>query len=63
MTDLHKKSIQDLKKELAKKREELREFRFKNTGSHTRDVREGRNTRRAIAHILTELNARSSIEN
>ncbi|MAZ67337.1 50S ribosomal protein L29 [bacterium] len=61
MTDVTKKSVKDLEKLLKDKREDLRNFRFANAGSHTRNVREGRNTRREIAQILTELNARKRV--
>lgn len=46
---------EDLKKEIATKREALRVFRFGETGSRTRNVREGRTLRREIARMLTEL--------
>ena len=45
-------------KEAADKREALRAFRFGGSGSRARNVREGRNLRREIARILTELGAR-----
>jgi len=61
MADFKKKSIKDLEKIIREKREELREFRFKSAGSRTRNVREGRNTRKEIAQILTELNLRSKV--
>lgn len=63
MKDLQKKSVKDLEKMVAEKREELREFRFKSAGSRTRNVREGRNTRKEIAQILTELNLRTKVAN
>lgn len=63
MKDLHKTSIKDLQKMLHDKREALRDFRFKSAGSRVRNVKEGRNDRRDIARILTELNGRSKIEN
>lgn len=47
--------LEDLKKEIAAKREALRVFRFGESGSRTRNVREGRNVRREIARMLTEL--------
>jgi len=49
----------ELKKALVALRKDLREFRFSIAGSKTRDTKEGRNTRKEIARILTELNARS----
>lgn len=60
MDDLSKQSIEDLSKEVAQKRESLRKFRFGESGSRSRNVREGRNIRREIARILTELNKRNS---
>tara|TARA_B100000745_G_scaffold130817_1_gene85263 strand:+ start:17760 stop:17942 length:183 start_codon:yes stop_codon:yes gene_type:complete len=59
MTDFKKKSVKDLEKFVREKREALREFRFKSAGSRTRNVREGRNTRRDIARALTERNVRN----
>lgn len=41
------------------KRESLRKFRFAISGSKTRNVREGRNTRKEIARLMTELSGRS----
>ncbi len=58
MTDLKKKSVKDLEKLLKEQRKALREFRFSSAGSRVRNVRDGRNTRRSIARILTELNNR-----
>lgn len=63
MTDFKKKSVKDLEKLVREKREALREFRFKSAGSRTRNVREGRNTRKEIAQILTELNLRTKVAN
>jgi ribosomal protein L29 len=60
-TDLSKYSIEDLKKEVAKLRETLREFRFGSAGSRSRDTRAGRNTRKSIARYLTELSARAKV--
>ena len=58
MTDLRKQSTDDLRKTLTEKREALRAFRFGGAGSRTRNVREGRNLRKEIARILTELRSR-----
>lgn len=57
-TDFKKYSVEDLRKEIADKREALRTFRFGEAGSRSRNVREGRNHRKDIARMLTELNAR-----
>jgi len=63
MKDFKKKSVNDLEKMLKEKREELRAFRFASAGSRTRNVREGRNTRKEIAQILTELALRQQVTN
>lgn len=60
MSDLKNKNVFDMKKELAEKREALRVFRFGGAGSRTRNVREGRELRREIARILTELRVRGA---
>lgn len=59
MTAYKGKTEKDLAKALVEKREALRKFRFGISGSKTRDVKEGRNLRKDIARILTELNNRS----
>jgi ribosomal protein L29 len=48
----------ELQKTLAEKREALRAFRFGAAGSRSRNVREGRELRKDIAKILTELRER-----
>ncbi|OHA58796.1 MAG: 50S ribosomal protein L29 [Candidatus Vogelbacteria bacterium RIFOXYD1_FULL_44_32] len=53
--DLRKKSEVDLKKLLQTKREALLAFRFGVAGAKTKDVKEGRNTRKVVARILTIL--------
>ena len=58
MTDFKKYSVEDLHKEIADKREAVRKFRFGSEGSRSRNTREGRNHRKDIARMLTELNAR-----
>lgn len=58
MSDLSTQDVAELQKLIAEKREALRAFRFVGAGSRTRNVREGRNLRREIAQILTELRAR-----
>lgn len=54
--DLKTKSETDLKKLLGEKKESLAKFKFGISGSRTKNVKEGRNTRRDIARILTALN-------
>jgi ribosomal protein L29 len=58
MADINKAEIGELTKQLADKREALRAFRFGEAGTRARNVREGRNIRREIARILTELRSR-----
>lgn len=50
------KTETELKKLLAEKREVLAKFRFGISGSRTKNVKEGRNTKQEIARILTILN-------
>ena len=57
-TDFKSKSDSDLKKILLEKREARRAFRFGIAGSKVRNVKEGKNLRREIAQILTEVNTR-----
>ena len=60
MTDTIKtQSTEDLLRIVAEKREAVRVFRFGGAGSRVRNVREGRNVRREIAQILTEVRSRA----
>lgn len=59
MSDLTTKSVDELQRALVEKQEALRVFRFGGAGSRTRNVREGRNLRKEIAQILTEIRARN----
>lgn len=58
MADFTSQDTGALQKLLADKRESLRTFRFGAAGSRSRNVREGRETRKEIARILTELRSR-----
>jgi ribosomal protein L29 len=58
MADIKKQTHEELQKNLADTREELRKFRFGGAGSRSRNVREGRVLRTTIARTLTELRAR-----
>jgi ribosomal protein L29 len=51
-------SIEQIQKEVAAKREALRAFRFGAAGSRSKNVKEGKNLRKEIARLLTELNSR-----
>ena len=61
MSDFSKQAIEELQTLVADKQEALRVFRFGGAGSRTRNVREGRNLRREIAQILTELRSRELV--
>lgn len=50
------KTKEELQKDLKDKEESLKTFRFGIAGSKVRNVREGRNTRKEIARIKTEIN-------
>ncbi len=56
--DIQQKSDKDLASFVQEKREELRTFRFKASGSGMRDVKVFRNTKKDIARALTALNGR-----
>lgn len=58
MTDIKTQSTEKLLAAVKEKREALRVFRFGGAGSRARNVREGRNLRREVAQILTELTSR-----
>lgn len=55
-SEFKNKDKSTLKGLLEQKREALRGFRFGTAGSKERNVKEGRNLRRDIARIMTELN-------
>ncbi|MCR4331001.1 MAG: 50S ribosomal protein L29 [Patescibacteria group bacterium] len=57
---MHNKSEKELQKELREKREALRAFRFGISGSKIKNMREGRNLRKSVASILTEIKKRSA---
>ena len=56
--DLKKKSETELKKLLVEQRNTLHNFRFGIAGTNVRNIKEGRDVKRGIARILTELHAR-----
>jgi len=60
--EIKKQSTEDLLRIVAEKREAVRVFRFGGAGSRVRNVREGRNVRREIAQILTEVRSRQAVE-
>lgn len=62
MNEFEKQSVEELQKLVADKREVLRSFRFEGAGTRARDTREGRNVRKEIARILTELRKREIVK-
>lgn len=58
MKDIKSKNEKELMKDVSEKREKLRAFRFGIAGSKIRNVKEGKNLKREIARILTEVNSR-----
>ncbi|MDO8590361.1 MAG: 50S ribosomal protein L29 [bacterium] len=56
MNDFKDKSLGELNRLLAEKREALRVFRFEMAGSKVKNIKSGRAVRTAIAQILTEIN-------
>jgi len=56
--NIHNKTDKELAKELREKREGLRAFRFGISGSKVKNMREGRNLKKDIARILTEMSLR-----
>ena len=56
MNELKDKTVGELAKELADKREALRVFRFEMSGSKIKNVKTGRVIRKDIARILTAVN-------
>ncbi len=54
------KTAEELAKDLAHNREELRSLRFNVAGSKVRNVKQTKTFRKEIARILTEINRRRS---
>lgn len=57
-TDIKTKKDADLTKEIKQKHESLRKFRFGASGSKVKNVKEGRNLKKDIARMHTELRRR-----
>lgn len=60
MSEIKKKSIEDLKKALNEKREEIRSIRFDLAGTMKKNTKATLNARREVARISTEINARKA---
>ena len=58
MSEYKNKTEKEIVKLLNDKREALKNYRFAVSGSKTRNVRDGRNTRKEIARLMTELSNR-----
>jgi ribosomal protein L29 len=61
MTDITKKSAEDLAKLLVEKREEVRAFRFDVAGSAKKNVKAAMAAKKEIARALTEIRARKTV--
>jgi ribosomal protein L29 len=58
--ELKKLSDKELAKLLDEKQKAVRQFRFDITGSKVKNLKEGGNTRKDVARILTELSLRAA---
>ena len=58
MKNFKDKKSEDLKEDIEKSREEMRLIRFGKSGSKTKNVKEMRGLKKAVARMLTELRAR-----
>ena len=56
--EITNKTLADLAKMLAEKRESLRIFRFGAAGAKTKNVKEGRAIRKDVARIMTAINSK-----
>ncbi|MEK9184731.1 MAG: 50S ribosomal protein L29 [Patescibacteria group bacterium] len=62
MTEFKNNTDKELVQLVADKRESLRAFNFGIAGSKTRNVKEGKNIKKDVARILTELSSRKNNE-
>ena len=58
--ELKKMSDKELAKLLDEKQKAVRQFRFDITGSKVKNLKEGSNSRKDVARILTELSLRAA---
>jgi len=58
--DLKEKSIEDMTKMLAEKREELRTLRFSGMGGRMKDASAPKKLRAEVARIMTEIGSRNA---
>lgn len=59
MKELKNKTLEELRKMVAEKRESIREFRFGSAGSKAKNVKASHNFKKEVARIMTELSIRS----
>lgn len=55
MKDIQGKSKKELLKALTEKRDALQAFRYELSGGKAKDLKKGRNIRKEIARVMTEL--------
>jgi ribosomal protein L29 len=63
MKDFKGKNKKELVKLLSDKKDALRDFKLGNSRSKTKNVKEGRNIRKDIARIMTEITALVKADN
>lgn len=61
MSEYKNKTEKEIMNLLNEKREALRNFRFSLSGGKSRNVREGRNTRKEVARLMTEIGGRKRL--
>lgn len=59
-TEIKKLSDKELVKLIEEKRKAVRQFRFDVSGSKVKNLKEGGNTRKDVARLLTELSLREA---
>jgi len=59
MKEYKEKSIEELRKIIADKRNSMRDFRFGSTGSKIKNVKLGRTLKKDVARVMTELTLRA----
>ena len=60
ITEIRKMSDKEMEKALVEKQSEVKQFRFDVTGSRVKNLKAGSNAKKAVARIMTELQARQS---
>jgi ribosomal protein L29 len=62
LTEFKKKSVSELEKTLAEKRQEIQDFRFGFSGGKVKNVKAAKEARRAVAQILTLLRKKKAAQ-